>query len=134
MQHEQFIIQSDAQKTFDTIMKGPRIFEKVDKQDAFIDWIEKNNGETQTFQKLNLMFRRMRQSEVYAFKRLSMKLQFDLLQLGLSNSIQMLKQVEGTVDKTLILNGLKNSKVPQPYFNFAQFFVDDKENLKDIMQ
>jgi hypothetical protein len=42
MQHEQYIIQSDAQKTFETIFKGPRVFENLERRDAFIDWIEKN--------------------------------------------------------------------------------------------
>ena len=46
MKHEQFIIQSDAQKTFDTIFKGPRIYQNPDRKDAFIDWIEKNQGDT----------------------------------------------------------------------------------------
>ena len=42
MQHEQYIIQSDATKTFDTIFKGPRIKETLDRPDKFIDWIEKS--------------------------------------------------------------------------------------------
>jgi len=31
MQHEQYIIQSDAQKTFDTIIKGARLQENLDR-------------------------------------------------------------------------------------------------------
>lgn len=60
MQHEQYIIQSDAQKTFDTIFKGPRIYQNVERKDHFIDWVEKNAGNTNTHEKLNLMFREMR--------------------------------------------------------------------------
>ena len=37
MHHEQYIIQSDAQKTFDTILKGPRIFDKPERPDSFIN-------------------------------------------------------------------------------------------------
>lgn len=42
MQHEQFIIQSDAQKTFDCIFKGPRIYNHLDRKDGFIDWVDRN--------------------------------------------------------------------------------------------
>ena len=57
MQHDQFIIQSDAQKTFDTIMKGPRVFENKERPDALIDWLERTE-ENQN--ELNLLFREMR--------------------------------------------------------------------------
>jgi hypothetical protein len=50
MQHEQYIIQSDAQKTFDTIMKGKRIFENQSKSDCFVDWIDRNGGDSRTFE------------------------------------------------------------------------------------
>ena len=44
MQHEQYIIQSDATKTFETIFKGDRIMKPEDmtRQDKFVDWIEKS--------------------------------------------------------------------------------------------
>lgn len=60
MQHEQFIIQSDAQKTFDSIFKGYRIEQNPERKDMFIDWIEANREGTDTFKKLNEMFRQMR--------------------------------------------------------------------------
>lgn len=67
MQHEQFIIQSDAQKTFDRIFKGWRIEQNPDRKDMFIEWIESNVQETTdpkstTFNQLNEMFRKMRKS------------------------------------------------------------------------
>ena len=42
--HEQFIIQSDAQKTFEAIMLGGRIVSAPDpdKPDAFLLWVESN--------------------------------------------------------------------------------------------
>lgn len=67
MQHEQYIIQSDAAKTFDTILKGSRIYLNLERKDQFIDWIDKNVGDTH--EKLNLLFRDMRKSNVYSFKR-----------------------------------------------------------------
>lgn len=58
MTHEQYIVQSDAQKTFDTILKGPRIFENVERPDSFIEWIEGNEDDSQV--NLNQMFLGMR--------------------------------------------------------------------------
>ena len=87
MQHEQYIIQSDAQKTFDTIIKGKRIFENQNKTDCFVDWIDRNGGESRTFEQLNSLFLEMRQSSVYSFKRLSMKMQYEILRLGLEASM-----------------------------------------------
>ena len=86
MQHEQYIIQSDAQKTFDTIFKGPRIYQNIDKRDAFISWID-NNADNQIHERLNKIFREMRQSDKYSFKRHSMKLQYEILSLGLKGSM-----------------------------------------------
>ena len=57
MQHEQFIIQSNAQKTFDRIFKGMRLEENIERKDQFIDWIEANAKGTDTFKKLNEMFK-----------------------------------------------------------------------------
>lgn len=54
MTHEQYIVQSDAEKTFDTILKGPRIYENVQRSDSFIEWIESNEDDSQT--QLNQMF------------------------------------------------------------------------------
>ena len=68
MQHEQYIIQSDAAKTLDTILKGPRIYLNLERKDQFIDWIDKNADNT-THERLNLIFREMRKSNVYSFKR-----------------------------------------------------------------
>lgn len=82
MQHEQYIIQSDAQKTFNAILKGPRIYENINRRDSFVDWIESNKSDN-THERLNQIFKRTRQSNIYSFKRQSMKLQYELLSLGL---------------------------------------------------
>jgi len=60
MSHEQYIIQSDACKTFDTIFKGPRIYLNLERKDQFIDWIDKNAANTNTHDTLNKIFREMR--------------------------------------------------------------------------
>lgn len=75
--HEQFIIQSDAQKTFERIMIGQRITEvdKTEEQsigDPFLEWVENDVDESHS--KLNKLFFSMRQSDLYSYKRLSMKL------------------------------------------------------------
>lgn len=59
MQHEQYIIQSDACKTFETIFKGPRIYLNLERKDKFIDWVDKN-ADNETHQKLNEIFKKMR--------------------------------------------------------------------------
>lgn len=72
MKHEQYIIQSDAQKTFDAVFKGPRLHQNKDRRDGFIDWVERNeqiDDKNFVFDRLNEMFRQMRQSNNYSFKR-----------------------------------------------------------------
>lgn len=99
MNHEQFIIQSDAQRTFDTIMKGPRIMsqgKKQEKNDSFIDWVEKGNQTDRTLVNLNKLFMQMRKSDSYSFKRLSIKLQYEILTLGLESSIINLMHIQKT--------------------------------------
>jgi hypothetical protein len=51
----------------------------------FIDWIESNVGDTDTLNKLNLLFRKMRNSKNYSFKRHSMILQYEVLALGMAD-------------------------------------------------
>jgi protein tyrosine phosphatase len=142
MNHEQFIIQSDAQRTFDTIMKGPRIMsqgKKQEKNDSFIDWVEKNNQTDRTLVNLNKLFMEMRKSDSYSFKRLSIKLQYEILTLGLESSIinlmHLQKSAQVPIDnaqlKDLVLQNVNTERTP--YFHFANYFVDDKQNLKDIM-
>jgi len=57
----------------------------MDRKDAFIDWVERNE---EVHVKLNEMFREMRASSVYSFKRQSMKLQYEILALGLKSDMQ----------------------------------------------
>lgn len=96
MKHEQYLIQSCAQKTFDAILKGPRVYENTDgRPDAFVEWIDQNTPcgtdsqgvEMRTHERLNILFRSMRQDQVYTFKRHSMKLQYEILSLGLKSSM-----------------------------------------------
>ena len=71
--HEQFIVQSDAQKTFEQVMLGTRITKgKQPVQDAFLQWVERDweNGHW----RLNSLFMGIRSSDIYSYKRLSMKL------------------------------------------------------------
>jgi hypothetical protein len=55
--------------------------------DYFVEWIDKNGGESRTHEQLNSLFMQMRNSNVYSFKRLSMKLQYEILRLGLEASM-----------------------------------------------
>lgn len=43
MQNDQFIIQSDAHKTFDNIFKGRGLTGDANGADRFIEWIENDN-------------------------------------------------------------------------------------------
>ena len=82
----------------------------------------------------------MRKSDSYSFKRLSIKLQYEILTLGLESSIMNLMHIQKGAQvpidngqlKDLVIQNVNIDKTP--YFNFANYFVDDKQNLKDIMQ
>ena len=117
-------------------MKGARIFENPERPDMFIKWIETSHQEQNTHQFLNEMFRGMRNSQVYSFKRLSMKLQFEILTIGLKNCTIYLAEQLKTGQFTTYEEYINNipDRVKGPYFHFASFFVDDKENLKDILR
>jgi len=73
-------------------MKGSRLFENLEREDSFVGWIERNPANTDTYENLNQMFKTMRQSEVYSFKRLIMKLQYEILTIGLKNSMNFLQE------------------------------------------
>lgn len=79
----------------------------------------------------------MRQSEIYASKRLSMNLQYVVLSIGLRESMLFLdQQLQGGVyfeNHDQYLESLPAEIKTGPYFKFATYFVDNKENLKDIM-
>ena len=53
-----------------------------------------------------------------------MKLQYEILSIGLKGSMMSLADNQLTIPE----------KSKGPYFVFSTFFVDDKENLKGIMQ
>ena len=103
-------------------MKGPRIEQDPERPDSFVQWIELNKGDTHTYQNLNEIFRKMRQTDNYLSLRMNMKLQYEILRIGLKQSMM----------------DLVNDRPPQQathqpmYYYFSTFFVDDKENLKDI--
>lgn len=75
------------------------------------------------------MFLNMRQSNVYAFKRLSMKLQYEILSIGLKESMVAIAK-EG---QSITSRKDESYKAAQ-YYRFSTFFVDNKDNLKDIME
>lgn len=83
MKNEQFVVSADAQKTFEAILKGNRIEQNPERVDNFIKWIDDNEPETYTHEFLNQMFYDMRQSTIYGFKRIAMKIQYEILSLGL---------------------------------------------------
>lgn len=76
------------------------------------------------------MFLQMRQSNVYAFKRLSMKLQYEILSIGLKESMVAIAKDSNIGAKANQHHGYKNAM----YYNFSTFYVDNKENLRDIME
>lgn len=82
--------------------------------------------------KLNKIFFEMRQSDVYSFKRHSMKMQYEILSIGLKGSIISINQGQDEQDFEYKYEIPESAK--GPYFTFSTYFVDDKENLKDIMQ
>lgn len=53
MEDEQFVISGDAQKTFETILKGMRIEQNPERGDCFIKWVEDNAPGTHTHEVLN---------------------------------------------------------------------------------
>jgi len=53
----------------------------------FIDWIEANEPGENTFKKLNEMFKQMRKSQNYSYKRHCMILQYEVLAYGLKSEL-----------------------------------------------
>jgi hypothetical protein len=54
-----------------------------------------------------------------------MKLQYEILSIGLKEAMMSLANNHGSIPE---------KAKAQPYFRFSTYFVDDKENLKGIMQ
>lgn len=134
MKDEQFVISSNAQKTFETILRGNRLKKNPDKLDQFVRWIDQNSEDgSNTHEQLNEMFFEMRQSDCYAFKRYSMKIQYEILftalkQCMIDNSARGL----GDSDSDIICNE-EDNYLNLNYYRFSKYFVDNKYNLKDIM-
>ena len=76
------------------------------------------------------MFLDMRQSDIYAFKRVSMKIQYEILSIGLKQS--MMDISKQYADKQPIECQEENYDGIF-YYRFSKYFVDNKHNLKDIM-
>ena len=77
----------------------------------------------------------MRKSDIYQYKRMSMKMQFEVLKVGLEPSIKL---INGQLadEKVLSEDQLKRiGKISEdwPYYRFATSFVDQRSNLQDIM-
>jgi len=72
----------------------------------------------------------MRKSNVYSFKRLSMKLQYEILSIGLKESMMAISKEGLNTTATRKDESYKDAQ----YYRFATYYVDNKENLKDIME
>ena len=93
------------------------------------------------------MFMRMRKSDVYSFKRQSMKLQYEILALGLKSDMQQgldekakLNASDGDRHDRSMFDDQEgknkygsNERKSGIYSKFATYFVNEKENLKDVM-
>ena len=130
MQNEQFVISGDAQQTFEAIMKGARIEQEPEVMDSFINWIDENAAETYTHEFLNQMFYDMRQSTLYGFKRICLKIQYEILSLGLK---QCMIDISAQYCNSLPLECDEAKYEGIMYYKFSKFFVENKYNLKDIM-
>ena len=73
-------------------MLGARVVSAPDPErpDTFLLWVESNQDGN--YERLNKLFLQMRQSDIYAYKRLSMKLQYEVLSIGLKKSIELINQ------------------------------------------
>mmetsp|Transcript_3392 Transcript_3392/g.5716 ORF Transcript_3392/g.5716 Transcript_3392/m.5716 type:complete len:161 (+) Transcript_3392:675-1157(+) len=89
MQHQQYNIQSEAHKTLEMVFHGPRIQDRS-KMDPVIEWVD-SVKDPEVKERINEVFTRMRQSEIYASKRLSMNLQYVVLSIGLRESMVFLE-------------------------------------------
>ena len=54
--------------------------------DSFLKWLESDEAMT----RLNSLFAEMRKSDIYQYKRMSMKMQFEVLKVGLEPSIKLI--------------------------------------------
>jgi len=59
-----------------------------------------------------------------------MKLQYEILSIGLKESMIAIAKDSSIGAKSNQHNGYKNAM----YYNFSTYYVDNKENLKDIME
>lgn len=59
-----------------------------------------------------------------------MKLQYEILSIGLKESMMAIAKDRDIAAKAHQNHSFKNSM----YYNFATYYVDNKENLKDIME
>ena len=71
-------------------MMGPRITSDDDttRPDSFLFWLE--SDQDNALSRLNSLFAEMRKSDIYQYKRMSMKMQFEVLKVGLEPSIKLI--------------------------------------------
>ena len=70
-------------------MMGARITSvdvDASRPDSFLKWLESDEAMT----RLNSLFAEMRKSDIYQYKRMSMKMQFEVLKVGLEPSIKLI--------------------------------------------
>lgn len=85
--------------------------------------------------RLNSLFAEMRKSDIYQYKRMSMKMQFEVLKVGLEPSIKL---INGQLADEKVLSEEQMKRIDEisqdwPYYRFALSFVDQRSNLQDIM-
>ena len=71
-------------------MMGARITSDDDtnRPDSFLIWLESDQDDA--LSRLNSLFAEMRKSDIYQYKRMSMKMQFEVLKVGLEPSIKLI--------------------------------------------
>ena len=65
-----------------------------------------------------------------------MKLQYEILSVGLKKSIELINQKYGKMPELTPKHkkAIDDASHGWPYYKFASFFADDKQNLRDIMK
>ena len=76
------------------------------------------------------MFYDMCQSDIYAFKLISIKIQYEVLSIGLKQSMIDISQQHANQEP---IQCIQENYEGILYYKFSSFFVDNKFNLKDIM-
>lgn len=73
----------------------------------------------------------MRHSENYQFKRICLKIQYEILSIGLSQSMIDISRQHANLEP--ITCNEENYEGVIHYYKFSRYFVDNMYNLKGIM-